>query len=243
MAGKYTDLKDSYKSIDEAFIHAGVPNNTRVVAQHIETDGITRENVAEAFTGVHGLLVPGGFGERGIPGKIEAIRYARENGIPFFGICLGLQTAAIEFARNVCGLETANSMEFDLLAEHPIISLMPDQEEVVDMGGTMRLGAYPCQLKEGTKAFEAYGTPLISERHRHRYEMNNRYRDTLEEHGMVISGVSPDNKLVEMIELNDHPWFVAGQFHPEFKSRAQRAHPLFRDFIRAAREHSKMQEG
>ncbi len=243
VAGKYTDLKDSYKSIDEAFIHAGVPNNTRVVAQHIETDGITRENVAETFTGGHGLLVPGGFGERGIPGKIEAIRYARENGIPFFGICLGLQTAAIEFARNVCGLETANSMEFDLLAEHPIISLMPDQEEVVDMGGTMRLGAYPCQLKEGTKAFEAYGTPLISERHRHRYEMNNRYRDTLEEHGMVISGVSPDNQLVEMIELNDHPWFVAGQFHPEFKSRAQRAHPLFRDFIRAAREYSKKQEG
>ena len=243
VAGKYTDLKDSYKSIDEAFIHAGVPNKTHVVARHVETDGITRDSVAEAFAGVHGLLVPGGFGERGIPGKIEAIRYARENDIPFFGICLGLQTAAIEFARNVCGLETANSMEFDLMAEHPIISLMPDQEDVVDMGGTMRLGAYPCQVKEGTKAYEAYGAPLISERHRHRYEVNNRYRDTLEEHGMVISGVSPDNKLVEMIELNDHPWFVAGQFHPEFKSRAQRAHPLFRDFIRAAREYSKKQEG
>ncbi|MFC1500112.1 CTP synthase [Candidatus Zixiibacteriota bacterium] len=242
VAGKYTDLKDSYKSIDEAFIHAGVPNNTHVVAQHLETDGITRENVAEIFAGVHGLLVPGGFGERGIPGKIEAIRYARENGIPFFGICLGLQTAAIEFARNACALETANSMEFDLMAEHPIISLMPDQEDVVDMGGTMRLGAYPCKLKEGTKAFEAYEAPLISERHRHRYEMNNRYRDILEEHGMVISGVSPDNKLVEMIELNDHPWFVACQFHPEFKSRAQRAHPLFREFVGAVREYRNKQE-
>ena len=243
VAGKYTDLKDSYKSIDEAFVHAGVPNKTHVVAQRIETDGVTRENVAETFANVHGLLVPGGFGERGVPGKIEAIRYARENGIPFFGICLGLQAAVIEFARNVCGLASANSMEFDLMAEHPVISLMPDQEDIVDMGGTMRLGAYPCQLKEGTRAFEAYGSPLISERHRHRYEMNNRYRDILEKHGMIISGVSPDNKLVEMIELKDHPWFVAGQFHPEFKSRAQRPHPLFRDFIKAARAYNKKQGG
>ncbi len=220
VAGKYTDLQDSYKSIDESFIHAGVPNNTRVVVEHLETDGITRKNVAKAFEGIHGLLVPGGFGERGVPGKIEAIRYARENDIPFFGICLGLQTAVIEFARNVCGLKKADSM-----------------------GGTMRLGAYPCQLREGTRAIEAYGTPLVSERHRHRYEMNNQYRGTLEEHGMVISGVSPDNKLVEMIELKDHPWFVAGQFHPEFKSRAQRPHPLFREFIGAARKYSKRQEG
>ncbi len=243
VAGKYTDLQDSYKSIDEAFVHAGVPNNTRVVAEHLETDGITRKNVAKAFEGVHGLLVPGGFGERGIPGKIEAIRYARENDIPFFGICLGLQTAVIEFARNVCGLKKADSMEFDLMAEDPIISLMADQEDIVDMGGTMRLGAYPCQLREGTRAFEAYAAPLVSERHRHRYEMNNRYRDTLEEHGIVISGVSPDNKLVEMIELKDHPWFVAGQFHPEFKSRAQRPHPLFREFIGAALQYSQRQEG
>ncbi len=234
IAGKYTDLKDSYKSIDEAFIHAGVENDARVHIRYVEADRIDPESAPTLFEGASGLLVPGGFGERGIPGKIQAVRYARENGIPFFGICLGLQVATIEFARHVCGLEDAHSMEFDLMTRHPVISLMADQEDVVDMGGTMRLGAYPCRVKEGTKAFQAYGAPLISERHRHRYEVNNRYREILAEHGMLFSGISPDDKLVEMLELTEHPWFVGVQFHPEFKSRAQRAHPLFREFVRAS---------
>ena len=242
IAGKYTDLQDSYKSIDEAFVHAGVANEARVNVHYVETDRLDSETAPEIFEGFHGLLVPGGFGGRGIPGKIEAIRYARGNGIPLFGICLGLQTAVIEFARNVCGLEDANSMEFDLMTLHPVISLMPDQEEVVDMGGTMRLGAYPCRVKEGTKAFQAYGSPLISERHRHRYEVNNHYRKVLGEHGMVFCGISPDDKLVEMIELTEHPWFVGVQFHPEFKSRAQRAHPLFREFVRAALGYKRLHE-
>ena len=242
IAGKYTDLQDSYKSIDESFIHAGVENDARVEVKYVEADEIDEETAAEHFKGVHGLLVPGGFGERGVPGKIKAIRYARENGIPFFGICLGMQAAVIEFARNVCGLDDANSLEFDLMSPHPVISLMADQEDVVDMGGTMRLGAYPCRVKEGTKAFNAYGAPLISERHRHRYEVNNKYRDALAEEGMIFCGVSPDNRLVEMVELSEHPWFVGVQFHPEFKSRAQRAHPLFREFVRAALAHQRLQE-
>jgi CTP synthase len=242
VAGKYTDLLDSYKSIDEAFKHAGVENEAAVNVHYVETDKLDGETAPEIFAGHHGLLVPGGFGERGIPGKIEAIRYARENGIPFFGICLGLQTAVIEFVRNVCGLEDANSMEFDLMSPHPVISLMPDQEEVVDMGGTMRLGAYPCRIKEGTKAFHAYGAPLISERHRHRYEVNNHYREILTDNGMIFCGQSPDERLVEMIELTEHPWFVGVQFHPEFKSRAHRAHPLFREFVRAALGYKRLQK-
>lgn len=242
VAGKYTDLLDSYKSIVEAFKHAGVENEVAVNVHYVETDKLDSETAPEIFAGSHGLLVPGGFGERGIPGKIEAIRYARENGIPFFGICLGLQTAVIEFARNVCGQDNANSMEFDLMTPHPVISLMPDQEEVVDMGGTMRLGAYPCRVKEGTRAFHAYGAPLISERHRHRYELNNHYREILAEHGMIFCGLSPDERLVEMIELTEHPWFVGVQFHPEFKSRAQRAHPLFREFVRAALGYKRLRE-
>ncbi len=242
VAGKYTDLLDSYKSIVEAFKHAGVENEAAVNVHYVETDKLDSETAPEIFAGFHGLLVPGGFGERGIPGKIEAIRYARENGIPFFGICLGLQTAVIEFARNVCGQDNANSMEFDLMTPHPVISLMPDQEEVVDMGGTMRLGAYPCRVKEGTRAFHAYGAPLISERHRHRYELNNHYREILAEHGMIFCGLSPDERLVEMIELTEHPWFVGVQFHPEFKSRAQRAHPLFREFVRAALGYKRLRE-
>jgi len=242
VAGKYTDLQDSYKSIDEAFVHAGVANEVRVDVKHVETDKLEAETAADVFSGAHGLLIPGGFGERGVPGKIEAIRYARAGGIPFFGICLGLQAAVIEFARQACGLEDANSMEFDLMTPHPVISLMPDQEDVVDMGGTMRLGAYPCRIKEGTKAFQAYGAPLISERHRHRYEVNNHYRKVLAEHGMLFCGLSPDGKLVEMIELTEHPWFVGVQFHPEFKSRAQRAHPLFREFVRAALSYKRLHE-
>ncbi len=242
VAGKYTDLKDSYKSIDEAFIHAGVENDAKVLIRYIEADRIDPGSAPGLFAGASGLLVPGGFGERGIPGKIQAIRYARENGVPFFGICLGLQVATIEFARHVCGLEDANSMEFDLMTRHPVISLMADQEDVVDLGGTMRLGAYPCRVKEGTKAFQAYGAPLISERHRHRYEVNNRFRPDLAEHGMVFSGTSPDDRLVEMIELTEHPWYVGVQFHPEFKTRAQRAHPLFREFVRAALSYQRLQE-
>jgi CTP synthase len=242
IAGKYTDLQDSYKSIDEAFIHAGVENDARVHVEYVEADTIDPDTAPSIFEEAHGLLVPGGFGERGIPGKIQATRYARENGIPFFGICLGLQAAVIEFARHVGGLEEANSMEFDLMAPDPVISLMPDQEDVVDMGGTMRLGAYPCRVKEGTRAFQAYGAPLISERHRHRYEVNNRYRPLLSEHGMIFSGVSPDDRLVEMIELTEHPWFIGVQFHPEFKSRALRAHPLFREFVRAALGYQRLIE-
>jgi CTP synthase len=242
VAGKYTDLQDSYKSIDEAFVHAGVENDAQVQVEYVEADKIDPNTAPSVFEGAHGLLVPGGFGERGIPGKIQATRYARENGIPFFGICLGLQAAVIEFARHVGGLEEANSMEFDLMAPDPVISRMPDQEDFVDLGGTMRLGAYPCRVKEGTKAFQAYGAPLISERHRHRYEVNNRYRPLLNEHGMVFSGVSPDDRLVEMIELTEHLWFIGVQFHPEFKSRALRAHPLFREFVRAALGYQRLIE-
>lgn len=238
VCGKYTDLMDAYKSIDEAFIHAGAENNVKVKAKYLSTEGITKKSVAEVLKDYDGVLVPGGFGERGIEGKIEAIRYVRENNIPFFGICLGLQTAVIEFARNVCGLKNANSAEFSR-TKTDVIHLMPAQLKVKLKGGSMRLGAYPCNLEKGTKAYKAYKRAKISERHRHRFEVNNEYLPPLKKGGLKISGLSPDKELVEMIELEDHPWFVGVQFHPELKSRATKAHPLFRDFVKAAANQSK----
>ncbi len=238
VCGKYTDLMDAYKSIDEAFIHAGAENNVKVNAKYLSTEGITKNNVAEVLKGYDGVLVPGGFGERGIEGKIEAIKYVRENNIPFFGICLGLQTAVIEFARNVCGLKNANSAEFSR-TKTDVIHLMPAQLKVKLKGGSMRLGAYPCDLEKGTKAYKAYKRAKISERHRHRFEVNNKFIAQLKKGGLKISGLSPDKELVEMVELENHPWFVGVQFHPELKSRATKAHPLFREFVKAAADHSK----
>ena len=236
--GKYIENKDAYKSIVEAFIHAGAENNVKVLADFISSELAEAKGSAEVLKGYDGILIPGGFGERGIEGKIQAITHARENEIPFFGICLGLQCAVIEFARNVCGIKKANSQEF-LKNQWNVIHIMPEQLKVTNKGATMRLGAYPCVLKKGTKSYEAYRKPKISERHRHRYEVNNKYREILEEHGMIISGASPDEKLVEMIELSGHPWFVGCQFHPELKSRATKAHPLFREFIKAAVQYSQ----
>ncbi len=233
VCGKYTGLLDAYKSIDEAFIHAGAENNVKVKAEYISTENITRKNVEEALKDFDGILIPGGFGERGIEGKIEATRYARENNIPFFGICLGLQTAVIEYARNVCGLKNANSAEFKN-TKTDVIHLMPEQLKVKLKGGSMRLGAYPCDLQKGSKAFKAYKKVSISERHRHRFEVNNKFVPELKKNGLTISGLSPDKELVEMIELETHPWFVGVQFHPELKSRATKAHPLFREFIKAS---------
>lgn len=235
VCGKYTDLLDAYKSITESFVHAGAENDVAVEIQWVKAEDIQHYGADQYLKNVSGLLVPGGFGERGVEGKIEAIRYVRENNIPFFGICLGLQCAVIEFARNVCGLKDANSTEFKK-TENNVIDLMLNQKSVKNMGGTMRLGAYPCVLAKGSQAHKAYRKDLIYERHRHRYEVNNKFRKKLSSKGMVFSGVSPDNKLVEIIELSNHRWFVAGQFHPELRSRAINPHPLFREFVRAAKE-------
>ncbi len=239
VAGKYVDLHDAYKSIMESFVHAGVENDTRVELVWVGTEDIEENGADMYLKNVSGLLIPGGFGERGIEGKIQSVKYAREHDVPFFGICLGLQCAVIEFARSLCDLTNANSREFDNNAEHTVIDFMPGQGTNIDKGGTMRLGAYPCIIKKGTRTFDIYGTEKISERHRHRFEVNNEYRSILEKNGMVFSGLSPDKNLVEIIELPDKRWFIAGQFHPEFKSRALNAHPLFRDFIRAALDHQK----
>ncbi|MCG6912670.1 CTP synthase [bacterium BMS3Abin03] len=236
ICGKYIHHLDAYKSILESFIHAGAENNAKVVVKPLNAEDFESGDVSKLMDGVQGLLVPGGFGERGIEGKIAAIKYARENNIPFLGICLGLQCAVIEFARNVCGIKNANSSEFKK-NKYSVIDLMPDQKNIKDKGATMRLGAYPCSLQEGTKAMEAYKQNYISERHRHRYEVNNKFRKRLTDNGLVLSGLSPDRELVEMIELKDHPWFVACQFHPELKSRATNAHPLFREFVKASLQH------
>lgn len=236
LVGKYVELQDAYISVAESLKHAGYKNNAKVNIDWIQSEDITEENVENYLKGKDGILVPGGFGDRGVEGKISAIKYARENKIPFLGICLGMQLATVEFARNVCNLNGAHSSELDSNTPYPIINLLPDQENVVDMGGTLRLGSYPCKLSVGTKAYEVYGSELIYERHRHRYEFNNFYRERLTEKGLVLSGVSPDNRLVEVIELKDHPWFVAAQYHPEFKSRPDKAHPLFDGFIKASLE-------
>jgi CTP synthase len=234
--GKYVQLIESYKSLNEALLHGGIANDTRVEIDHIDSEELEKSGTA-SLAQYDGILVAPGFGARGTEGKIAAVRHARDKSVPYFGICFGMQMACIEFARHVCGLDKANSTEVDPNTPHPVVDLMPDQRGVTDKGATMRLGAYPCVLKPGTKAIEAYGTAEINERHRHRWEVNNNYRDALERHGMVLSGLSPDGRLVEMIELPSHPYFVACQFHPEFKSRPGAPHPLFARFIKAALEH------
>ena len=235
MCGKYTELPDAYKSILEAFVHSGVENNSSVNVNWVNTEKIHNDDDAtKAFANVDGILIPGGFGSRGSEGKILTSKFARENKVPFLGICLGLQCAVIDFSRYICGLEGANSTEFNQRTKYPVIALMESQRAIKRKGGTMRLGAYDCELTPGTKAYKAYRKKNISERHRHRWEVNNRYRERLQKNGLVFSGVNNELNLVEMIELQDHPWFVAGQFHPELKSRVSSAHPLFRDFIGAA---------
>jgi CTP synthase len=236
VVGKYMSLKESYKSLLEALVHGGIANEVQVNLDCIEAEKIEQEGVDAVLDQVDGLLIPGGFGDRGSEGKIAAIRYARENQIPFFGICLGMQMAVVEFARNVCGLDAANSSEFDLQTAHPVIHLMEEQKSIDTKGGTMRLGNYPCVLQNGTLAARLYGREKISERHRHRYEFNNTYRAEFGAKGMVLSGLSPDSNLVEIIELKNQPWFLGCQFHPEFKSRPMDCHPLFRGFIGAAVE-------
>lgn len=238
ICGKYTKYPDAYKSISEAFVHAGAANNARVKIRWIASEELERNGNNNLFDDVDGVLVPGGFGERGIEGMIKGIKYVREKKIPFFGICLGLQCAVIEFARNIAGMKSAHSTEFKK-TKYNVIDLMTDQRGVKNLGGTMRLGAYPCVVQKRTKSYKAYKKELISERHRHRYEVNNKFRKKLVDAGLVTSGVSPDNHLVEMIELQNHPWFVAVQFHPEYKSRALNPHPLFREFVKAAIEYSE----
>lgn len=239
LVGKYVELHDAYISVVESLKHAGYKHNSKVKIDWIQSEDITEENVHEYLKEADGILVPGGFGDRGVEGKITTIKYARENKIPFFGICLGMQLAAVEFARNVCGLTGAHSSELDPNTPYPIINLLPDQENVVEMGGTLRLGSYPCTLTEGSQAHKEYGEINITERHRHRYEFNNFYRERLTNKGLVLSGVSPDGRLVEIVELPEHPWFVAGQFHPEFKSRPEKSHPLFAGFIKASLENKR----
>lgn len=234
VVGKYISLQDSYKSIYEALTHGGIANDIRVNIRMVESEEIEKKGAKALLKGVAGILVPGGFGDRGIEGKIQAVNYARVNRLPFFGICLGMQCAVMEFARNVCGLNGANSSEFDKKTQHPVIDLMAEQKKVTNLGGTMRLGHWDCVLQEGSRAFAAYGVSSIKERHRHRYEFNDAYRDQLTAKGLRVSGVSPQSGLVELIEIEDHPWFVACQFHPEFQSTPLKAHPLFRDFIKSS---------
>ncbi|VDN48955.1 CTP synthetase [Petrocella atlantisensis] len=234
LVGKYVELHDAYISIVESLNHAGIHHGIRVDLDWIDSEKITQDNISEMLSKVDGILVPGGFGDRGIEGKILAVQYAREKKVPFFGICLGMQCAVIEYARNVLQMAGANSSELDPETPYPVIDLMPEQKDIDELGGTMRLGAYPCKVIEGSKAYSAYEDELIYERHRHRYEYNNEYRDKLVDHGLLITGLSPDDQLVEMVEIEDHPWFVGVQFHPEFKSRPNRAHPLFKDFVGAS---------
>ena len=238
ICGKYVNLVDAYKSIIESFMHAGIANDVHVDIRWVNVEDVEKDGAEAYLKGVDGVLVPGGFGDRGIEGKIQAIQYARENRIPFMGICLGLQCAVIEFARNVCGLN-AHSSEFDPDTEHPVIDLMLEQRSRTKMGGTMRLGAYPLHIEKGTLAYRLYGVADTSERHRHRWEVNNDYRDILAKHGLVISGLSPDRNLVEIIEIPDHPFFIASQFHPEFKSRPQRPHPMFKGLVNAAKRYMR----
>ena len=239
LVGKYIELKDAYKSINESFIHAGVANESKVSIEWIHSEKIDMTNAASKFNGVHGILVAPGFGDRGIEGKITAIQYARENNIPFLGICLGMQCAVIEFARNVLGHKTAHSTEMEPATKFPVIDIMKEQKNITLKGGTMRLGEYPCVLQKGSKALSVYGKQKIFERHRHRYEFNNKYLKEFEEAGMLASGINPDNNLVEVVELKNHPWFVGVQFHPEYKSTVENPHPLFVRFVRAALDYTK----
>jgi CTP synthase len=239
VCGKYTDLRDAYKSIMESFVHAGAENNVAVDLRWIRAEDLEQGDPGGQLSDLSGVLVPGGFGERGIEGKIRAIQYVRENRVPFLGICLGLQCAVIEFARNVCGMKGANSTEFNGKTRYNVIDMMLEQKNVKEKGGTMRLGSYPCEIQKGTKAYQAYRKELVYERHRHRYEVNNKFKKQLADHGMTFSGICAQNNLVEIIELADHPWFVAGQFHPELRSRATKAHPLFREFVTAAMQYQE----
>ncbi|PYM08311.1 MAG: CTP synthetase [Candidatus Rokuibacteriota bacterium] len=237
VVGKYVELKDSYKSLTEALVHGGIANDARVDLRWVDAEQMERDGAAAHLGAVNGLLVPGGFGDRGVEGKIGAIRWAREHGVPYFGICLGMQCAVIEYARHVCGLAGANSSEFDPASPHKVVDLLPEQRDVAAKGGTMRLGLYPILLTEGSLASRAYGQGIIHERHRHRYEVNNEYLQRLEKNGLRVSGIWAEKQLVEIIELADHPWFVAGQFHPEFRSRPWQPHPLFAAFVKAAIAH------
>ncbi len=239
LVGKYVEHHDSYKSIVEAFIHAGAVNDCKVNIRWVQSDDLTAENVAKKLKGVSGVLVAPGFGGRGIEGKLSAVKFARTNGVPFFGICLGMQCAVIEYARNVCGWEDANSAEFSDDTEYPIIDIMHDQKDIENMGGTMRLGKYACQLTEGSKSHTAYGEDLVYERHRHRYEVNNNLRYKLVESGMQLVGMNPERDLVEIVEIPDHPWFVGVQFHPELKSTVNNPQPLFVDFVKASLKYAK----
>ena len=239
LVGKYVELHDAYISVVEALSHGGLTNNANVNIKWINAEELENQDVNEVLSGVDGVLVPGGFGDRGVEGKIEAIRWARENKVPFLGICLGMQCAVIEFARNVVGLEGAHSSELSSDTKYPVIDIMPEQKDIEDLGGTMRLGLYPCKLDKETKAYDSYKDEVIYERHRHRYEFNNEYRSQITEMGMKISGTSPDGRLVEIVEIEEHPWFVAAQFHPELKSRPNRPHPLFEGFIEASLNHKK----
>src|SRR5262245_41784380 len=241
VVGKYVEVRDSYKSLAEALAHGGVANDARVDVDWVDAEQIEKHGLETALRDVHGILVPGGFGDRGIEGKIQAVRYAREQGVPYFGICLGMQCAVIEYARHVCGLSGANSSEFVTEAPHFVIDLLPEQRQMADKGGTMRLGLYPILLAEGSRASRLYGQGIIQERHRHRYEVNNDYLTTLEKHGLRVSGLWAEKQLVEIIELAEHPYFVAGQFHPEFRSRPWDPHPLFAGFVKAALEHGRAQ--
>ena len=239
MIGKYVELHDSYKSITEAFIHAGATNETKVKVRWIHSEALTPKNAASQLEGLNGVLVAPGFGERGIEGKIAAVQVARENNIPFFGICLGMQMAVIEYSRNVLGLANANSTEMAENLTHPVINLMEEQKEVTEKGGTMRLGAWDCKITKDSKVFDAYKSEMISERHRHRYEFNNEYLSQIEEAGMKATGVNPKTGLVEIVEIPTHPWFVGVQYHPEYKSTVLNPHPLFVDFIKAAKTQSE----
>ncbi len=239
LIGKYVELQDSYKSILESFIHAGAENEVRVQLEYIHSEHINARTIGKKLSKLDGILVAPGFGERGIEGKVAAVKYARENNLPFLGICLGMQMAVIEFARNVLKLKNANSTEMDSQTEDPVISIMEDQKNITDMGGTMRLGSWKCELKKGSLARKIYKTDVIEERHRHRYELNNKYLEQLEEAGMVATGINPDTGLVEIIEIPDHPWFIGVQYHPEYKSTVANPHPLFVAFVKAVNEHAK----
>lgn len=243
LVGKYVEHHDSYKSIVEAFIHAGAVNDCKVKIKWVQSDNLTKKNVAKKLDGVSGILVAPGFGGRGIEGKLSAVEFARTKNIPFFGICLGMQCAVIEYARNVCGWKDANSTEFDQDSEYPIIDIMHDQKDIENMGGTMRLGKYDCKLEKGTNAYQAYGAELVDERHRHRYEVNNNLRYKLTENGMQLSGMNPERDLVEIVEIPEHPWFVGVQFHPELRSTVNNPQPLFVDFVKASLKYAKAGSG
>ncbi|MFH1995830.1 MAG: CTP synthase, partial [Candidatus Omnitrophota bacterium] len=234
VVGKYIQLQDAYKSIYEALIHGGIANDAKVIIEKVDSEDVERHGAARYFSDVGGILIPGGFGCRGIEGKIQAVQYARENNIPYLGMCLGMQIAVIEFARNVCGFKNANSTEFDRKTPHPVISLLEEQKKVKNMGGTMRLGLYRCDLKRGTNSYKSYGRKEVFERHRHRYEFNNKYRPAMEKKGFIFAGTYAKGNLVEIVEVKNHPWYVASQYHAEFKSKPDKAHPLFRDFVKAA---------